>query len=444
MKSQSFTFKQSLFFMAVLSMVIFFPPCIAEENTNFLAAKNAFQQGHYSKAISILQSLLKNSPGNPDIDFLLGRSSFEAGDFETASFAFERVLISKPQAERAKLELARCYFEMGNLISARHHFKQVLAQNPPLAVEKNILRYLQLIDKADKKHSFNGMLSVGLSFDDNIHSSPVNQQIQTVIGNVTLSGSGSQAQEDLINQNSIRLSHRYRQHPKSMAWHSSALAHNSTYADEQNLNLNLFSVNSGPAWQYGPWHSQIQGQFNHLILNDKRFMTLYGFTAGQSFKFNKQIKLHLKAQFSNLDYASSDRDAEVYHLSLSQTARWGKNQLSLTAGLEFNQSRKDYYSYIRELLSIRYQRMLPWQLQGELAFRYYHSEYDDSEPLFENKRREDFREFRAGLSRSLWKSQNSQQQLRANLHYAYTENHSNLDLYRYDKQVANFTLNYLF
>lgn len=447
MKLKSFVLHNALLWTVLLASSLFFlqtPQLHANEAINFKMAKQAFERGDFSTANKIFHALIKQQAGDPELDFFLGRSAFESGDFETASFAFERVLIAQPQADRARLELARCYFEMGSLVIAESNFKQVLVNNPPPPVRQNIHRYLDLIEKMAQQHSFSGLVSVGISFDGNIHSSPVDQQIQTIIGNVTLSGNGSAAQEDFINQNSIQLNHLYRKHPKSMGWLSSAMLHNSTYADEQNLNLNLFGLNTGPVWQNGQWQTRLQGQFNHLILDDKRYMTLAGFTAEQTWLATPSYNLGLTAQFSYLDYANSDRDAEIYHLEFKQSKIWGKNRLSASFGVEFNQSDKDHYSYIRELLSISYQRQLPWQVQAELDFRYYHSDHDESEPLFSDKRQEDFHEFRAGLSRPLWHSKVNQQQLRAQLQYAYTDTDSNIGLYKYNKQVANFVLSYLF
>ena len=446
MKRKAFALGDHLLSSILLASLFFLQtqPLYANETVNFQTAKKAFQSGDFSSANKMFNTLVRQQPGDPELDFFLGRSAFETADFETASFAFERVLIAQPRADRARLELARSYFELGSLVLAESNFKQVLANNPPLPVKKNIQRYLDLIEKTTQQHSFNGLVSVGISFDDNIHSSPVDQQIQTIIGNVTLSGTGSIAQEDFINQNSIQLNHMYRKHPKSLGWLSSAILHNSTYADEQNLNLNLFGLNSGPVWQNGQWQTRLQGQFNHLILDDKRYMTLAGLSAEQNWLANASFNLGFAAQFSSLDYANSDRDAEIYRLEFKQTKSWGKNRLSASIGVEFNQSRKDYFSYIRELLTISYQRQLPWQVQAELGFRYYHSDHDEAEPLFSDKRREDFRELRVGLSRPLWRSKVNQQQLRAQLQYAYTDTHSNIGLYKYDKQVANFVLSYLF
>ncbi len=442
---QSLSIYQPWLYRFLLAVLLLQPVLVyANASTDFQTAKAAFAQGDYAVAYKILNNLLRQHPGDPELDFLLGRSAFESADFETASFAFERVLMNQPDAERARLELARSYFELGNMASARSNFMQVMAKKPPPPVQKNIQRYLDLIEKSAQQHNFGGQLSVGISFDDNIQSSPVDQQIHTIIGNVTLSGDGSVAQQDFINQNSIQLNHSYRKHPKSMGWLSSAVVHNSTYAKEQDLNLNLFGLNTGPVWQTGKWQSRLQGQFNHLILDDKRYMTLAGVTAEQSWQYNKHYNVGASASFSSLDYANSDRDAEIYRFEIKQHASWGKNRLSASLGVEFNQAREDHFSYIRELLSIRYQRLLPWQFQGELGFRYYHSDHDEAEPLFSEKRREDFRELQASLSRPLWRSKTRSQQLMARLQYAYTDTYSNIGLYKYDKQVANFILSYQF
>jgi hypothetical protein len=69
--------------------------------------------------------------------------------------------------------------------------------------------------------------------------------------------------------------------------------------------------------------------------------------------------------------------------------------------------------------------------------------YTGVAPLFGKKRQDILREASLGLNRVIW-TRPGGEQLRALVNYVYTYTSSNIELYKYDKQVLSFALNYLF
>ena len=113
-------------------------------------------------------------------------------------------------------------------------------------------------------------------------------------------------------------------------------------------------------------------------------------------------------------------------------------------GLEENRAKLEEYAYLRKLLSLRYERPLPWRLTGSLAVRLQSSDYDEQILLFGCARKDRLRELSLGLSRPLWKKSNGNGQVQAQLLGTLSKTNSNIDLYEYDKQVLSFALSYLF
>ncbi len=372
---------------------------LAAAPISFQNGRQAMERGDFAAALDIFQNLSQQQPGNPEVDFLLGRSAYESGDFETAIFAFERVLILQPQAQRARLELARSYLAVGDLQSARSNFQVVLDRQPPLVVRNNIQHYLEMIERAAQQHRVIGQLSIGLAYDDNVYKP---------------------------------------------GWSSSLLLYNSNYRREEDLNLNLFGLSSGPVWQQGNWQHKLQLRANYMTFGGDRYLSSLALGAEPEYRINRQQSLTLLGQISLLDFAEAGRDAEQYRLGVSYNFFWAKNRLNLVLAGEVNEADDEQYGYLRKLLTIQYQRQLPWRLTCSLGFRLQRTRYDAAGPLFSEKRRDLLREYNLGLSRPLWTAADGSRQLVAQLSQVWTDSGSNIDLYPYDKQVTSLVLSVSF
>ena len=412
----------------------------AAELLSFESGKQAFEGGEFQAAFHIFQQLVAETPGDPELDFLLGRSAFESGDFETAIFAFERVLMARPEADRARLELGRSYFELGEFESARSSFRQVLDHNPPANVRVNIERYLRRIDAISRQHQFSGMLALAVSYDSNANYSPTEGKIQTIIGEVPIEDS----QEDFIGQTTLELKHLYRQHPSRPGWLTGVLLYNASYFDQQRLNLNLFGLNTGPLWQQGNWQGKLQGAFNYLTLDDDQYLTTVGLELEETWQRGASFGIGLHGALTYFDYDLDPRDATQYRLAVQPVWVLGQNRLSVDLGAELTEAQDDQYGYQRFLVKIALEKRVPWQLTMNLSGRWQDSAYDAETPLFGKTRHDQLREINFGLQRPLWDDPTGTGQLFGQLIYDYTDTRSNIDLYRYNKQVVTVSLSYLF
>lgn len=404
----------------------------------------AFQRGDYHSAYQLLQSLVLEHPGDPELDFFYGRSAYEIGDYESAVFAFDRVLIANPNSDRVRLELGRSYFALGEFESARASFEQVLAHQPPANVKSNIELYLQQIDQALKVNRFSGMLSLGLSYDNNVYVSPVDENIRTLTAVITLTGKNATPREDMISQNILTLNHIYRRHPRRPGWMTGLLLYNASYFEEQDLNLNLVGLSTGPIWSHGTWQGRLQGSFNYLTEDDRRYLTTAGLELEEIWRPPTPFSLGLSAGLSRLDYAESGRDATQVRLTAKPARSFGKLGISLDLGGEWSEAEDHQYSYLRGLVRLACSTPLSWKTGLTVEGRLQMSDYTGIAPIFGKKREDRLREATVGLNRVLWNAPSAAGQLRAQLTYTYTDTDSNIDLYKYNKQVLSFALSYLF
>lgn len=417
---------------------------LADEPLSFKDGQAAFERGEFKSALRIFQQLVGKNPGDPELDFMLGRSAFQSGDYETAVFAFERVLMARPEADRVRLEMGRSFFELGELESARDSFQTVLDHNPPVNVSANIERYLLRIDKASLPYRFSGLLSLALSYDNNVHYSPIEEQIQGVDGIITLDKETATPQEDLISQNTLALNHLYRQHPQLPGWMTGLVLYNAIYFEEQNLNLSMLGINTGPIWQQGAWQGKLQGSYNYLTLDDAHYLTTAGIELEETWQRDAGFGVGLLGSMTILDYEIVERQAQQYRMLIKPTWAWQNSRLSSNFGVELSDARDNQHSYQRFLLKISWERKIPWQMILSLGGRWQDSAYKDEAPLFGKKRHDVLGEASLGLSRVVWSKPIDNRQLRALLNFVVSDASSNIDLYQYDKQVLSFSLSYLF
>jgi len=425
-------------------LVLFIAVSSASAATTFSKGKEAFDRGDFPVAYRIFTDLLASNPGDAEADFLLGRSAYEIGDFETAIFAFERVLMSHPESDRARLELARVHFAVGDFEAARKGFEVVLANNPPAAVQQNIQVFLTRIDRATRRHTFGGMFSLAFSLDDNVYASPADERINTLLGQVTLTGATAKPLRDHIWQPTLLLNHTYRSRPKAMAWQTTAVTQHAFYEREQELDYNLVGLSSGPLWQSSSLQLSLPVSFNYLSLDSRRYLTTAGIGAELIWLAGSKVNLGVNLQASRLNYANDDRDAWQYRFELRPVGTWGSNRFSAGLGLELNDAREDWAGYLRYIVSVGYERPLFWGITGSCGYRLKRTGYDGKEPLFDRTRKDTLHEFSAGLTRPLWQATDGRSRVLAQLQHVYTDAEANVDLYDYEKNLTTLALSLSF
>ena len=147
-------------------------PVFADELTD--EAQRLIDANQASQAYELLIAELEERAGTPEYDLLLGIAALESGHPTQAIFAFERVLAVDPDNSRARLELARTYFELGENEASRDEFDYARNQDIPEEVDATIEEYLTAIDSrirsARQQRRFNMYLQAQLGYDSNVNS----------------------------------------------------------------------------------------------------------------------------------------------------------------------------------------------------------------------------------------------------------------------------------
>ncbi len=426
-----------LFFLIAFFLRLCFhvAPAIASP-ADFEQGKTLFTKGAYLEARKFLEKAFLDDPANPDINFYLGRSAFETGDYETALMAYDRVLIFNPDAARIKLEVARCHLRLGTREIAKQYFREVLATNPPEPVWKNIEKYLAAIEEKEKRHLFTGTLRAGINWDDNVYQSPV---YDTILG-IELTGPTARPKSDQIFETTAILNHAYLFEDERFSWKTTFTNYNALYESRQDLDVNYFGLNSGPAWKTSQFMWINNMTMKHIAVEHERYLDAFGFATAVTVPAGP-IYLNLGARFEEkANYDASLRDAMNSKLYFDPVLIVGCNRILADFFRETENADAKFYGYDRVGWHIRYERQLSEKMTGFASYGLQKTDYKGPDSFFLITRSDTVDEFRAGLSRLLWQSRVAQRNLSAEAVYSHLNSDSTIDLYTYRKTVISLAL----
>lgn len=408
---------------------------------DFSTGRNLLQSGRYREAVRHLQAAFLENPANPDINFTLGRALFELGDYEAALMAFERVLISDPNAARVKLEVARCHYHLGFREMARQYFREVQATNPPAPVWQNIERYLVAIREEEKRHLFTGAMTVGVSDDDNVFMSPPSTLIDLAGLDFTLTGERAKPVDDLIYHSTLVLNHAYRFDNRKFSWKNAFTSYNALYESESSLDINYYELSSGPIWKNDTllWSNLVH--VKHIAVEHDRYLGAFGFGSAVTVPIAPPMVLRLAGRIEEKNnYSEPLRDATTATLHLEPILNLGPNRFSAGLAREWENAAADLFSYDRSRWNLLYERLLPLDFSAFIAYSCENTDYDDADPLFLVSRSDTVQEMQVGVGKLLYENPERRTTLSTQFVYAYTDADSNIDLYRYRRNVFTLSL----
>ncbi len=110
--------------------------------------------------------------GDPIFDFYYGVAAINAGHAGEGVLALERYLLNYPENRAARLELARGYFVLGEDARARDEFQTTLAAGVSASEKVTIESYLDAIRARESRYlsSASGYVELGLGADSNINA----------------------------------------------------------------------------------------------------------------------------------------------------------------------------------------------------------------------------------------------------------------------------------
>ena len=432
-------------FAGMLATMYLMPVVSAE--LDFAQLRSLLEAGQATQAYQLALPHLAEQEGNADFDFLYGQAAIDAGKVNEGIYALERVLFANPQHLRARLELARGYFLVGEDRSARREFERVLATNPPAAVKDKINYFLAAIRLRETEYrtTASAYVEYGVGHDSNVNSAPVDANFYSpLLGAGTLSNIGVEL-HDAYGQ--VAMGGQFNKPIKpgaSLFAGFDGFSRNNTSLDTFEADAINFQGGLKVRSEKDQYKFSLQEQ--RYFLGNTRNQNLHGVGVEWSRPLNTKTQMIVSAQRADLLYPNTPiQDATAY--SAGATLLQG---LSLPyAPILFGSMLvgKDHSFYSDDTAKSVAQRTYGGLRAGAVAsfnsktsvttsLYLQNGTYGAENILFFKTREDQFYSFDLSLTHLL----KEQWKLKAML--TYSENHSNIEIYDYDRMAGELAIRY--
>ena len=418
----------------------------AAEKFNLPFLQNLFKTYQRQQAYDYAVQYLKQMEGDPYFDYLYGVSAIDTGHASQGVFALERVLFAFPNDHVARLELARGYFILEEYARSRQEFEIVLKTQPPEAVQQTAQLFIDKIrlQEARYKTTSNGYVELTMGTDSNVNSG-VDQDELTIITNLSTDSLG---QNDVFTN--LSASWQMTQ-PIAPGWLVNGAI---TGSLRKNSDLNQFdnmtaTLQAGITRLYKDSRYKAEIISQQYNLDGNTYRKLNGLNLGWHYAITQKSNLTTSIQYAVLDYPDlAVKNSDLTSLSLSYSHTFA-SALTPTVFASINIGAESASEDLiaaqsvteRDISGLRAGVMLglsdktALQLAGTIQT----SEYADRHPLNLSAIREDDH-ISADLN-LLWLFERD---WRLDTKVSYSDNQSNVEIFRYKRTQFSLNLNYAF
>lgn len=186
--------------------------------------------------------------------------------------------------------------------------------------------------------------------------------------------------------------------------------------------------------------------YNYIKLDGNSYLNNYVFSPSLDYRIDNNLIYALKAKVIKKSFKQSDykfRDSHYYELANSLrylSENLGIHTAAVTIGSD-NKIGSSHYNVDYGFLSLRYSNLYPLTTSTILSsgIEYHYDRYKDAEPAIYKSKKHDSRiSLDAGIIHSFTK------ELSGGISGRYINNHSNQNLYEYDKYTLKTNIYYSF
>jgi hypothetical protein len=387
--------------------------------------------------------------GKPDFDFYYGIASIDAGHAGEGVLALERYVIQFPDNDRARLELARGYFVLGELVRAREEFENVQKKNPPPNVQATIDRFMDSIRAQETRYTTTSSfyLEAGGGIDSNVNSGVSGQVINVpTLGVIQVAPAGVKTRDEFFQVAAGgNISHPVAPGVSLIGGASYDGKFNGKSEDKQ-FDLQTLSGYGGFSVVKDRDLWRATASLSTLEVGSNRFRDVGALGGEWHRQINEFNTFSLLGQLARLEYPQSpERNSNFYGLGVGWRRAFVGSlqpvlQLQALAGSERNIASPVRNDLSRGLVTLRaVVSFTPAPKWGaSLGFNYTPSRYWDNDLFAATRRRDDYYGIDASLSYR-WTRKAS-----VRLEFLHSDNRSNIDLYKYQRDVLALKLRYDF
>ena len=391
--------------------------------------------------------LQPGAPGDSGFDYYFGVAAIDSGHAGDGVLALERFLARNPGDARARFDLARGYYALGELLRARDTFEAVLAQRPGPEREATIERFLDSIQAQAWRHASASSLyaDFGAGADSDISAGIGADTLEPPRldglllsrasakrgSSFLLAGAGARFARPLAGAVSLQGGLRYQGRYQSNGF-------------DRRFDQDALAGYGGISLLRGQDLYRASLSYATLAVDASRYRNISALGGEWQRQVDELNSYSLFAQYAALDYPESpSSDADLYALGAGWRRAFVQRylpvvQLQALYGREKSSASPLRDDLSRDLYSLRAGvSSTPWPgwgISGGLS--YTASRFLGPDPALAATRRDDTIGLDAGLSYR-WS-----RQLTLQADYLHADNRSNLEAYKYGRDVLTLRMHY--
>jgi len=268
------------------------------------------------------------------------------GDLHEAIRSFQTLLERNPALNRARIELAVAYYHSLNHRAALEQARLVLADpaTPP-AVRANLEKLIAQIEAEAAPHRFDGNASLGWIYDSNVSAGPSSTTYEAG-GGVSAVDPNAARRADSGLLVSLGGSHRWLSPMRpgigardgALLWQSQALFNRLAYRHENDYDLQVITLSTGPAWISPPkLRAALPLQFDRMDLGYDHYLDILGASPSLVFGGPAGTELQVDALLQRRSYRrDSERGRDSRYRSSGLQVGRVIARLTLQGGLRYS------------------------------------------------------------------------------------------------------------
>ncbi|MAK91826.1 MAG: hypothetical protein CMI13_11395, partial [Oleibacter sp.] len=422
----------------------------AATDTSLLATlqklNGLFRADDYDTAYQLASDTAADYEGDESFDFFYGFSAMQSGHADQAVFIFERLSNNYPYNPRYQTELARCYYALGNYAEAERLFLQIKELNPPENVARSVDKFLDAIEEKRRQQQSiaSALITLAGGYDSNINSATDLEEVEVL----------DFVQPVLLNRDSREQDSGYLQ-LRGVASYSAPMTRRSRWnigagvsrkdnTDSNAFDLDTANLNAGLQWLRGTHTLGLSANFSHYWFGGDSLLNDGGLRF--SWKNQRASGLRYTSDISyNLQRNRVDQELDLNRLQWQAGIGYSQPRWStaLTLLLATDDPQTDYRGRDTAGLSLQgiYRAGAATSIYSQLQYRAYR--YQEALPTTNilaagETRDDDLVQFLAGARHALHKQVSLY--IQANV----MDYSSNIDLYSYDRYLAEAGVNLTF
>jgi outer membrane protein len=391
--------------------------------------------------------LQPGAPGDLEFDYYFGVAAIESGHAGEGVLALGRFLARNPGDDRARFDLARGYYALGELVRARDAFETVLAHRPDPEREATIERFLDSIQARAWRDEGASSLYVdaGGGFDSNISAGMGADSLEApLLDGVLLTPGGPRHGRSFL---LAAAGARFAQPLAGAASLEGGLRYEGRYQTsgfDRQFDNEALGGYGGLSFVRGQDLYRASISYAALAVDTSRYRNISALGGEWRHQLDELSAVSLFAQYAELAYpAAPTGDGELYALGAGWRYALVQRyqpvvQLQALFGREKNTSSPPRDDLTRDVYALRAGvSTTPWPRWGVSgALSYTASRFAAPDPSLAVTREDGWIGLDAGLSYR-WS-----RQLTLRAEYLHTDNRSNLESYKYGRDVLTLRMHY--